>query len=136
VAERNAGNVLVINIESTPALANLDAILSVPGVDAVQVGPHDLSCSLGFPEQYMHPVFLEKIEYIISTSRRHGVGVGIHFWNDLQQEVKWGKMGANLIMHSGDITLFSQKLREDLRQFREALRDSPPEEQTIREAAV
>ena len=136
VAARNAGNVLVINIESTPALANLDAILSVPGVDAVQVGPHDLSCSLGIPEQYTHPLFLEKIEFIISTSRRHGVGVGIHFWNDMRQELEWGRMGANLIMHSGDITLLSQKLREDLRQFRESLRDPAPAEQTTSETAV
>ncbi len=136
VAARNAGNVLVINIESTPALANLDTLLSIPGIDAVQVGPHDLSCSLGIPEQYTHPLFLEKIAYIIATSRSHGVGVGIHFWNDLQQELEWGRMGANLIMHSGDITLFSQKLRDDLRRFREAFRDPAPQDQTTSEAAV
>ena len=64
VDQRNADNVLIINIESTPALANLDAILEVPGIDAVLVGPHDLSCSLGVPEQYTHPLFLEKIRYI------------------------------------------------------------------------
>jgi hypothetical protein len=39
-------------------------------------------------------------------------------------------------MHSGDITLFSQKLSEDLGQFREALRDSAPADHTIPEAAV
>jgi 4-hydroxy-2-oxoheptanedioate aldolase len=136
VDERNAGNVLIINIESTPAMANLDSILEVPGVDAVLVGPHDLSCSLGVPEQYTHPLFLEKIRYIIATARKHGVGVGIHFWNDWQQEVEWGKLGANLIMHSGDITLFSQKLREDLRRFREAFGDEASAAGGSREAVV
>lgn len=118
-------NVLMVNIESTPALENLDEILSVPGVDAVQVGPHDLSCSIGLPEQYAHPLFLEKIEYIITTSRRHGVGVGIHFWESIEQEIAWSKMGANLIMHSADITLFTQKLTEDLARFRAELDGEP-----------
>lgn len=55
--EWNADNFLVVNIESTPALEALDDILTVPGLDAVQIGPHDLSCSLGIPEQYEHPRF-------------------------------------------------------------------------------
>src|SRR5262245_42402682 len=49
---RNDDTVLIINIESVPAINNLDAILAVPGLDAVLIGPHDLSCSLGVPEQY------------------------------------------------------------------------------------
>lgn len=51
--ERGAKNrALVINIESTSAIANLDALLDPSlNVDAVLIGPHDLSCSLGVPEQ-------------------------------------------------------------------------------------
>lgn len=135
VDRRNEGNVLMVNIESTPALENLDEILSVPGIDAVQVGPHDLSCSLGVPEQYTDPRFLEKIEFIIATSRRHGVGVGIHFWESFQQELAWARLGANLIMHSADITLFSKKLREDLDRFREEL-DGAGSAKAIRDAEI
>lgn len=124
--DRNSGNSLLINIESVPALQILDDIVSVPGVDAVQVGPHDLSCSLGVPEQYHHPKFEAAIEHIITTSRRHGVGVGIHeFWDDLDQAIRWGKMGANLIMHSVDQTLFSRTLRDRLNHFRTAFADEP-----------
>ena len=47
LAKRNADKALFINIESIPALERLDEILSVPYVDCVLVGPHDLSCSLG-----------------------------------------------------------------------------------------
>src|SRR5690606_14580338 len=50
--EHNANHVLVVNVESTPAIEALDEILAVPGLDAVLIGPHDLSCSLGIPEQY------------------------------------------------------------------------------------
>jgi 4-hydroxy-2-oxoheptanedioate aldolase len=72
VDERCAGNLLFINIESAPALAALDEILAVPGIDAVQVGPHDLSCSLGIPEQYANPLFEEAIRTIIAKARAHG----------------------------------------------------------------
>lgn len=70
VTRTNEETLLFINIESVPAIAALDSILSVPGIDAVQVGPHDLSCSLGVPEDYRHPLFQAGIADIISKSRR------------------------------------------------------------------
>ncbi len=39
----NTGNILIVNIESVPALEALDDILAVPQLDAVLIGPHDLS---------------------------------------------------------------------------------------------
>src|SRR5208282_2021481 len=59
VDNRNADKILIANIESVPAIENLHEICSVPGLDAVLIGPHDLSCSLGVPEQYQHPRFDE-----------------------------------------------------------------------------
>ena len=46
----NENNLLIVNIESVPAVENLDRILDVPGIDSVLIGPHDLSCNLGKPE--------------------------------------------------------------------------------------
>ncbi|MCC6494547.1 MAG: aldolase, partial [Pirellulales bacterium] len=54
---RNSAQLCIVNIESTPALERLDEILAVDGLDVVLIGPHDLSCSLGVPEQYDHPRF-------------------------------------------------------------------------------
>src|SRR5262249_12868268 len=123
ISERCADNVLILNIESAPALNHLDEILSVPDIDAVQVGPHDLSCSLGVPEQYSHPRFEEAIQTIIAKARtRHG-GVGVHYWRPIEDEMRWVKAGANLIAHSGDIALFADALRADLKRFREECGD-------------
>ena len=36
-------------------------------------------------------------------------------------EIEWAKAGANLIVHSGDISMFSSTLRKDLKKMREAL---------------
>lgn len=121
LAERNAGSIMVVNIESIHAIAALDDILAVPQVDALLVGPHDLSLNLGIPEQYRHPRFEEAVRTIIAKARAKGAGVGIHFSAGIDQEIAWAKAGANLILHSSDSALFSQALIADLKTFREAL---------------
>lgn len=122
LAERNANKALFINIESAPALQNLDEILRLPYIDCVLVGPHDLSCSLGLPEQYDHPKFDAAIRTIISKSRAAGVGIGIHH-NFAHQEIEWVKAGANLVMHSSDISAFNRALTAEFKQIREATDD-------------
>jgi 4-hydroxy-2-oxoheptanedioate aldolase len=126
--ERNASTVFMINIESVPAMEGLDELLEVGGVDAVVVGPHDLSCSLGIPEQYHHPRFEAAVRRIIETSRRHGVGVGVHaFWDSVEQQIEWAKLGANLVLHSADLLLFRKTLVAELSRIRLALGDQAGE---------
>ncbi len=121
---RNEDTLLILNIESVPAIENLDAILAVPGVDAVLIGPHDLSCSLGIPEQYGHPLFDEAVRTIFRKARAHHVGAGIHFWEGIDREITWSRAGANLIMHSSDLAFVGQQLKRDLNEIRSALGDA------------
>jgi len=67
-------------IETVEALSNLDEILAVPGVDAIYVGPADLSLSLGLPPGNNDDAssFTEALETIVAACRRHGVVAGIH----------------------------------------------------------
>lgn len=119
----NENNLLIINIESAPALENLDEILSVEGLDGVLVGPHDLSCSLGIPEQYDHPRFSAAIEQIVAGCRANNVGVGIHVWEDVgyDREIEWARKGANLIMHSNEVSIFQKAMAAQLARLRRAL---------------
>lgn len=110
--------VLVVNIESVPAIAALDEILAVPGLDAVLIGPHDLSCSLGIPEQYAHPKFREAARTIFSKARAAKVGAGIHFWDDLSLAREFIGEGANFFIYSSDVRLFSANLTRDLEFLR------------------
>jgi 4-hydroxy-2-oxoheptanedioate aldolase len=67
-------------IETKEAVDNLDEILSVPGVDAIYVGPSDLSLALGCKprlDQTDLPV-VEAQQKIVEACRRHGVVAGIH----------------------------------------------------------
>ena len=119
--QRNTANVLLLNIESKPAMAALDEILGVDGVDSVLIGPHDLSCSLGIPEQYDHPDFLDACASIFKTARRHGVGAGIHFTGEVVEQLRLLELGANLLIHCADVTLMAKHLRQDISAIREAV---------------
>jgi 2-keto-3-deoxy-L-rhamnonate aldolase RhmA len=128
VKKFNEGHVLLANIESVPAVEALDDILAVPDLDGVMIGPHDLSCSLGVPEQYDHPLFDEALQKIITKARARNIGVGIHNLPRVDQEIKWGKAGINMILRLADMTLFRNALQQDLNTIREALGDKVREE--------
>jgi 2-keto-3-deoxy-L-rhamnonate aldolase RhmA len=124
--DHSAGNSLIVNIESKPGVEALDSILQVAGLDAVLVGPHDLSCSLGLPEQYGHPRFLEAVRTIFRKARAARIGAGIHFWGDIEVEAGFLRDGANLLIHSSDIQLFSVNLHKDLAFLRQTVRATTP----------
>ncbi|MCB0007478.1 MAG: hypothetical protein KDE04_13530 [Anaerolineales bacterium] len=65
-------------IETAQAIENLEDILSVPGLDAVYVGPSDLSITLGVQGQFDSPPMKEALAYIADTAAKHGVVPGIH----------------------------------------------------------
>lgn len=67
-------------IETAQALDNLDAILSVEGLDAIYIGPSDLSLSLGCRPVFddCDPKAVEAIDHIVTRAKHHGVRAGIH----------------------------------------------------------
>jgi 4-hydroxy-2-oxoheptanedioate aldolase len=67
-------------IETSQALDNLDAILSVEGLDAIYIGPSDLSLSLGCRPvlDEVDPPAAQAIDHILARAQAHGVTAGIH----------------------------------------------------------
>lgn len=67
-------------IETAQALDNLDAILSVEGLDAVYIGPSDLSLSLGCRPVFddVDPKAQQAIDHILERAKAHGLRAGIH----------------------------------------------------------
>jgi len=110
----NRNNLCILNIESMPAVENLVSLIAVPGVDAVFIGPHDLSVNLGIPEQYDHAAFEKEVKYIIKTCRSQNVPVGIHFSESPNRQLRWMTDGVNIVIHSSDFALFTQKLKHDI----------------------
>lgn len=60
---------LMVQIETRQALANLDSILAVDGVDAVFFGPGDLAASMGYPGRADHPEVTAEIEKALARVR-------------------------------------------------------------------
>jgi 4-hydroxy-2-oxoheptanedioate aldolase len=67
-------------IETAQALDNLDAILSVEGLDAIYIGPSDLSLALGCKPTFddVDPKVAEAIKHIVARAKAHGVQAGVH----------------------------------------------------------
>ena len=67
-------------IETAEALDNLDDILSVEGLDAIYIGPSDLSLALGCTPTFddLEPKAFEAVEHILARAKAHGVVAGIH----------------------------------------------------------
>lgn len=69
---------LVAMIEHVRAVDNLPEILQVSGLDAILVGPYDLSASMGLTAQFDHPDFEEAMRRIHTLSRKHLIPCGVH----------------------------------------------------------
>ena len=90
-----------VQIETHEALDALDAILEVPGLDTILVGPNDLAASLGHTGQIADPEVEAAIAHIIERAKAHGVPAGA--WTQSttiakrrrEQGFRWITVGAD-----------------------------------------
>ena len=68
---------VLVQLETAPAVEQLEAIAGVSGVDGVFIGPSDLAASLGLAGQNAHPEVRRTIEDACGRARRAGVPIGI-----------------------------------------------------------
>jgi 4-hydroxy-2-oxoheptanedioate aldolase len=76
----NDNLVVFAMIETAQALDNLDAICSVDGIDAIYIGPSDLSLSLGCKPVFddVEPVVAQAIDHVLARAHAHGLKAGVH----------------------------------------------------------
>lgn len=76
IRQANEETLVVVHIETPEAVANLEEMVRVPGVDVFFIGPTDLSYSLGFPGEPNRPEVQEIVHRIVSIVRGAGKAVG------------------------------------------------------------
>ena len=77
--EKFSSKILIVaQIEQINAVTNLDDILSVSDLDAIMVGPYDLSGSMGITGQFDHPDFIKAMDDIFQKARHHAIPMGLH----------------------------------------------------------
>lgn len=69
---------LVAMIEHHRAVAELETILDVKGLDAILIGPYDLSASMGLTAQFDHPNFCATMEKIRTLAATKTIPAGVH----------------------------------------------------------
>jgi 4-hydroxy-2-oxoheptanedioate aldolase len=108
-------------IETAQALDNLDAILSVEGLDAIYIGPSDLSLALGCKPVFddVEPKVAQAIAHILERATAHGLKAGIH--NGVP-DVALARvaMGFRFVTVSSDARLMAAGSQQILSQMRAA----------------
>ena len=115
-------SVVLIQIEHIEAVENLDAILSVEGIDGFIVGPYDLSGSLGVPGDFEHSAMLEALHEIRRIASAYKTIRGYHVvppHPDLVQRKV--EDGYRLIAYSVDILFLGEMCRNGLQKIRNKL---------------
>ncbi len=91
----NDESMLIVQIETKEAAENLDAILSIEGVDAALVGPTDLTVAFNKHGNFGDPQIKSTIENVVTSCRKHGVIPAIHM-NELDDALAWAANGMRM----------------------------------------
>jgi len=105
--QANKQTLLIIQIEGKKGVENLDDILMVKGLDAIFVGPYDLSQSLGVPGEIDHPRVIEKIKEVVGKVKKAGLSLGIYV-DDVKTAKRWIDLGVQFIALLVDTVIFLQ----------------------------
>ena len=107
---------IIVQIESEEGVSNVEKIVSVPGVDAVMIGPADLTQDMGIPGQINHPRTQAAFREVIMQCNKYGVAPGIHL-SDIGDVKKWKGEGMRFITYSYDSKFLKDVSQDALQQL-------------------
>lgn len=118
----NEESIVIAQIEHIDAVNNLEAILSVKGIDGCIIGPYDLSGSLGVPGKFNHPDVLRAVKKVEQTCRQKGVALGFHVIQpDYKLVLEKISRGYSFLAFSLEILFLGNSCREQLKAIRESM---------------
>jgi 4-hydroxy-2-oxoheptanedioate aldolase len=110
VAGANDATALIVQIEHKDAVAAIDDIIAVDGIDAVFVGPADLSASLGHGTNTGNADTLAAIERVAEACRAKGMVMGIDCLSP-EHMARWGALGFRFFTFGADIFYLDEGAR-------------------------
>jgi 4-hydroxy-2-oxoheptanedioate aldolase len=115
-------------IETAQALENLEDILSTPGLDAVYIGPSDLSLALGCKPTFddLDPKAADAVQHILARAKAHGIVAGIHNGTP-EAALKRIGMGFQFVTISSDARLMAAGAQQIVNTMRGGLKTLKPE---------
>ncbi|UCH27680.1 MAG: hypothetical protein JSV66_08595 [Trueperaceae bacterium] len=118
-AKANDTVLAIAMIETAEAMENLDAIMSVPGLDAVYVGPADLSQGLGGAPgaDFEEGPVVGALEQILAAARRNGIAAGIHTLSSRYAQKMLAK-GYQFVTVQSDLAMMKAQAQEVVKAFK------------------
>jgi 4-hydroxy-2-oxoheptanedioate aldolase len=113
-------------IETAAALDNLDSILSVEGLDAIYIGPSDLSLALGCKPTFddVDPPVAQAIDHILERAKAHGLVAGIHNGSPEAALARIAK-GFQFVTVSSDARLIAAGAQQVMAKMRAGKAEAP-----------
>jgi len=111
ISHLNKNTLTVVMIESRKGIENLDSICKVEGVDAIMVGPDDLSQDLGVPGEMTHPKLVEAIDKIFSIAKTNNVAYGLSCHSPEQAQARVAA-GCTCLPYSNDAAMILNTSRD------------------------
>ena len=109
---------VTVMLETGAAFDHLEEIASMPGIDALTLGPTDLAQDLGvFGTPDMGKVLDERRQMIVEAAKRHGKTCAM-LVSTSEQARQWKDAGALLLAYSTDVTVLQDGYRQALERIR------------------
>ena len=113
----NRSVVCAVMVETVAALDQLEAIVSVPGVDAVFIGPSDFALSMGFAPRSDEHEHRRRLETVPAVCQAHGVVAGIAC-GSIDLMARWRKAGYTMLAAPSDMVMLRRGADEFLKEAR------------------
>ena len=108
VAKANKSIFVSVMVETVEALAAIDEIVAVPGLDSIVIGPADLSWSLGARGDTNDPRVIAAFEKIIHSAKKAGCMVGCGLGPDPVSANQMAELGAQWLQLGADCAILVQ----------------------------
>lgn len=108
---------VIVQIETAEALAEIEAIAATPGLDALFIGPADLSATLGHFPDMAHPEMQKAYAKILETGTKAGLPVG-YYCNTGKDALARAAQGYRMMNVGNDMALATHALLKEVNAVR------------------
>ena len=115
----NAGQGVIVQLETPQAMDRLEAIAQVPGVDALFIGPADLSATMGLPGQLQHPDVVAAMEKAATRAHAAGSRIGT-VMGTVEQVAHYRAAGYDFVGLASDLGLYMRAATGALKTLRDS----------------
>lgn len=119
IGHSNANTLVVLQIETVRAFEARNELLSIPGIDAVLIGPSDLSISLGVPGEYQDARMVKMMEGIRDSCLAHKVAPGTHARSSSLAKF-WKERGMLFLSCGNELAFLHERASEVIQELKDS----------------